>query len=653
MNSLLSYFAEAENISGQIVVCCQFAEKTKFDKNDTCISLNLSNEICNILLGNDHEITDDIITVDDENKNLIKTKLLRKRNYALHSAIDGGKEEYKNLNELLQNLTAVFFKNLDVHESERENIWLEILQVLQGICLWLKKFDTPLIALVSRESSFTSDSDCVGEFFILGKNNSAVSTFCEKVFPLVDNIQRYYFKTVLSHIPPVSKDTYNSLEFALQNRYDREKITNLLENTVFNFNSLAGVIRLSEVIRPFAVHEGKQRTIFFVVGYPFLLKDKLKPISEFSKDNINIDDDIRDKIKWEIPGDELKRPTENEALHRARARIMGSSQILQNPGVALFVDCNEDKPSCSYIVKPAPRGTIGFNTNIVDVMASVTTAFIVKIIGQKKIEIFHKGRKILVWSHINATWEEESTWDKDSLKNFISEKLSVNSVNNDAVKIIAETAYQISQTSGQGASFVISKENVSKENLLYPEMTNTFPELGEGKIKESKILSDIAIEDGGTLIDLKSNNFYGRRQWLPHKNGIPFWYKTFTIPKEEWKWAKLLKRSEKQLSLDDVKQKDKNPTIYTYTELVDNQPPKKLYMEICKFKYLYLQKENYYIVNPWYWDAWYKVLTWGTRHMASMGMSACFWDRAVVIVVSTDSTITVFYEGIEQRPSNE
>jgi len=600
---------------------------------DTWISLNLSNEIREILLGENDEIIHQIATLTEtgENENTIKEKLQTKRKYALYSALGGDKEEHKVLNKLLHDFTAVFFVNSDELESGKENIWLEILQVLQGICLWLIKFGGLLISLVSREFDKRTRSDCVGEFFALGINNSEVSAFCQNVFPVVDSIQRYYFEMVLQHIPAVSEDAYKSLGFALQNRYDPKRIADLLEETVFNFNSLAGVIRLAEVIRPFAVHEGKQQTISFVVGRPYLRKDKLEVISKFCDGNI---------ISWRIPGNDTQRPTENEALHIARARIMGSSQILQDPGVALFVDCNYDEPTCNHVVRAAPRGVIGRNASILNTMANVKDAFIVKIIGQKKIEIFYKGDKILVWSHINVTWEKETTWDANSLNTFISKKLKIKEENKNAVRILAKTVYQISQKQGEGSSFIIYKDNHIDKDALCPPMTIPFPELGEGEITDSKKLLNVAIEDGGTLIELTSNKFYGRRQWLPHRiNKPPFWHENFSIPEDAWNSII------EEVWNDDVEDNVKCIAI--------NDSPPKLY-SICRYKY-FKKTENglpRYLKNKFYWEEWYKILSWGTRHISSMGMSACLWDKAVAVVVSADSAITVFYQGIETKSLN-
>ena len=40
------------------------------------------------------------------------------------------------------------------------------------------------------------------------------------------------------------------------------------------------------------------------------------------------------------------------------------------------------------------------------------------------------------------------------------------------------------------------------------------------------------------------------------------------------------------------------------------------------------------------------------NNISSMGMSACLWDKAVAVVVSADSAITVFYQGIETKSLN-
>lgn len=623
-------------------------------RNENVISLSIPKEVSINLINTDFEIIESIQNLNDTDENeikKIKDFLGEKRKYILTCAQYGPKDSNfnKNINTLLKKFVDLFYGESlnNKSKTELESVFLEVLQVLQGICIFIEKFKGSMISLISKEEDNISGYSCIGQFFILGiKRLKDIMEFCKKTFPIIDTTQRYYFNMVLTlklEKFQANLEKYESLEFVLKNEDEAKKIVGRLGKKFYNFDSLAGVIRLAEVIRPFAVHEKKPQNFTFLIGYPYIRKDKLEVISDFdSKDG--------EPIEWFTPKKEkIGMIKENEALHMSKSRIIGNSLILQEKDVALFVDCKKEKPTCNCIVKPDQRvkPSLLHKATLIDVMKENDDVFIVKVVGKDRIEIFHKGEKVLVWSHIFATWEKESNWDPVSLKDSIKEKLYKNIETKDPIiseslEIVSETIYQISQTPGEGASFVIiNKPPVP--GLPHPEMTVTFPKLGKGKILDTKNLRNVAIADGGTLIDLSSGAFYGRRQWLPHiENGPPFWYKTFTIKRETWN--KIF--SEKNWLSSSKTDSKETPTVCQ----VEKDCPALLY-HICRFEFLE-NKEALFIDNPWYWPEWYKILSWGTRHMSSLGMSACFWNEAVVVVVSADSTITVFYEGVEQRPKS-
>lgn len=148
-NSLLYNFAKQKGVKNPIFVCCQLAESAKFmqpENKKHWLDFRLSEEICKILIGSDsNSIISRINNLNNKEEHGIKQKLEDKRRYALYSVKEGDKEDYKNLKNLLDDLSSCFSNSKNLSDSTR----LEILQVLQGVCLFLKKFNSLLIALVT------------------------------------------------------------------------------------------------------------------------------------------------------------------------------------------------------------------------------------------------------------------------------------------------------------------------------------------------------------------------------------------------------------------------------------------------------------------------------------------------------------------------
>lgn len=662
LNSLLSdYMDKREKKSKWMLIEILLLPKSsisnqiQFINSNKLITLIIPESVIDILIdSNISEIIKNIQNLNDDNKSQIKELFEERRQYAFYFVKSGQNPDCKNIKKLLKCFSKEFY-GMDDDQLKNKEIFLEILQVIQGICLFLKYFNGSLIVLLSREEHKESEDSCVGEFFILGINDRKIKTvrkFCKEILPIIDATQRYYFKKVLERF----RKEVNSqvLQEVFPNPDVAKIITDIkhVSKKIYNFNSLAGVIRLSEIIRPSAIHEGKQQNYTFVIGYPYLIKDMLESISEFSEEpNPNQRKNENNSIKWYMPilKDSAKED-EEDPLRKAKARILGNSQIFQEKDVALFVDCSKGDFNskhnyvecvCNNIVKPHPRGIYRDKTNIVDVVAEKNDVFVVQIIGQKKIEIFLKGKKIGVWSYINAKWGPEYTWDETSIENYIKGKLPIDG-NNNAVKILSETIYQISRTPGCGASFVICQDLPKNIDILCPRMTIPFPKLGEGEITDGKKLLSVAIQDGGTFIDLKEKKFSGRRQWLPYRiKEPPFWYENFNIKKIERN--EIYKEENKKKNIDSV----------VASNAIDPKDCQWRLYEICKAECLKKRANGREIFkNPHHWREWCKMLSWGTRHMSAMGMSACLWDKAVVVVVSADSTTTVFYKGIEARPSD-
>lgn len=629
LNSLLADYIDRVELN-YLLFQTEIAGNFDVYSNKGHVSLRLDKNILDMLtISDDFDIIEKISTLENEGE--IEKFLSGRRKFAFHYAISGPSgKEFK----LFLKKTVCILYGTDIQELNEEDIYIEILQILQGICIFSNYFTGSIFALLTREADYDSKYSCVGEFFVLGiEDLSEIQKFLIEKFPIVDLAQRYFFKKVLHGLSSNNKE-YDALAVALQNKNEANNIKERLAKKVFNFDALAGVLQLAEKIRPFSIHEGKQQDFTFVVAYPYLRKDRLEIIS-----------DIRcEPIRWNVTESEedssISIMQANEAFFKARAQILGNSQILQEKGTALFVNCSESVPTCDCVVMPHPHGLLRDREELTDILSDVEDSFVVKILGQKRIELFHKGEKILVWSHVNAAWEKENSWDTVSLRNVMFEKLKTT---NGSIDILAKTIYQISQIQGDGASFVICDEKTeAQRDNLWPAMTISFPDLGEGELTNNKKLFNVAIEDGGTLIKLKENKFYGRRQWLPHgEKQPPFWHENFPISDDAWK--------EFQDSLKGWSSKDNHLTAFDLSCV--KQPP-KLY-ELCKSEFVKMRNNGseQYTKNPLHWDGWYKKYSWGTRHLSSMGMSASLWDNAIVIVVSADNTITIFFKGIELNSS--
>jgi hypothetical protein len=326
----------------------------------------------------------------------------------------------------------------------------------------------------------------------------------------------------------------------------------------------------------------------------------------------------------------------------------------------LFVDvgAGDEKAICSHLVEmlPSPGGAYAKG----DVQAFTTEnrqLFVVRILGRRRVEIWCKGKKVLVWDDAIASWSKEETWDSASLSDTILACLGLGTMaDNDRLTRLAGTigqaAMRISQTRGQGASFVIQHSGLGPNNQ-HPNpgsefrqmknsravpMTLPFPKRGEGLLDQgAEALQDVAIQDGGTQIDIESGWFCGRMQWLPVcPKGHPFSYRHAVLPRQAYEAIRLAPEVNAPQPLE----------LVGWHEGEDAKGDR---LEAL-WKARHVKLDGITRLNYLYWPEWYHVLHWGTRHMNSLGMSVSLWEKAVVITMSSDGYITVFHRGREIRP---
>lgn len=619
--------------SAQMLWWFQIDDET-YVENSNNIKIGISQRISDLLIGKTQGLVDSISDINEKSDSEKINKILKELENRCTCAL---KHPHIHPEELCSELSRLIEKIREKFElPNAEETRLEILKVIQGVCLFLKKTGGIMVVSVVMARNTSASCNCVGEFILFWDKNKSTeaNTFNESFLSRVNDLNKDYFDCVLIVADTAfeSPEPYSSpLAHALKPPIAKNIMT-LLNNVPFNFDSLAGAIRLAAIIRPYAIHEGKQRTIQFVVGNPSLIGDRFKMKSDFKEDI----------IVWDCIGKDNSE--DNSKMLKAKARIMGNSSILQPDNIALFIDCTQDVPTCNSIIEMKPRPSLS-NDSMSTFLSDVADAFLVKIRGQRKIEVFHGGKKLIVWSDLSAAWQEEGAWGKQSLMANICRCLKIAedaSQQRQAVEHISAIAYEISNT-GEGSSFIIYNGNPLKDDVkitdLCLEMTKSFPDFSDGQIKDKKIIKDVALEDGGVLINLSDNKFYGRRQWAPrNQDNTPFNKDTFTI---------------KEADLVDLLKWSENGDISDKYDISDAE--KILLYEMCERKYLIKEcsdSDLKFAPNPLCWKESYKTLSWGTRHLNCMGMSAYLWDNAIVLTVSADGAITVFFKGVEILPNN-
>jgi hypothetical protein len=219
---------------------------------------------------------------------------------------------------------------------------------------------------------------------------------------------------------------------------------------------------------------------------------------------------------------------------------------------------------------------------------------------------------IASWDDSLSSWTVAKKWDENTIVTALK-ALSKRSEYTEIFRIIAKVAVSISDTPGEGTSFVVALGNVSEG--LYPAMTDC-PADGEwsenllAKSLEGKTFAEslfrYATQDGGVFIDLKKRIYKARRQFLPTATrGKARKMQTFGFS-------------------------------YRTAQIEVNGSQKDLWK--------LWETEG----GPYSWEDWYRVLHWGTKHLSALGMSYCLNGKkgaakAISVVVSEDGPISVFF----------
>ncbi len=547
-----------------------------------------------------------------------------------------------------------------------------ILQILQGMAIVLFKWPQRFICLVTRETP-KKDFSYVGQQFCLMDNNSRYQeetdpdmTSLMDCLRTGDFIQRVLSRELFLRQRP--GDPSVILQNALGSKDAAQKFEECISTRLYNYDVLGGVISLANCLRPIAIHEGKELVINFIVGSMHLFDNALERVSALTNEQALGTglEPMRVKkaiIEWDNKSD-ANLESENEKLLEARSCILGNCQLLQKSDVALFVDTSYDrnKIGCTHLVKMIPpRWSTHEAGYLIDFTKENKSLFLVRVQGHRRIEIWQNGKKRLVWSDITARWQSEPTWDQESVKTAIEDSLFRNKKDRTHettryIDRVCETISLISQAHGEGASFVVYRgsgtsrllEDIEKN---VGEMTVAFPGMGNGALDKisSEELKDVAVQDGGTLVDL-NGWFLGRQQWLPTSPVInrPFNYLKAKVSEKAFKEIqnprnKIERRKIEDLRKDSAFKLKISPLIKTISS---EEIKKSTTFDLTNFwKYDFININGNFYWNMLRWQQWYNVYKWGTRHVSALGMSHSLFDEALVINISADGPISVFFCG--------
>jgi hypothetical protein len=527
-----------------------------------------------------------------------------------------------------------------------------MLQVLQGVAVMLLEYGPSLICLTSQAKYANRFSFSGQVFAFLDKRAPAADECLLCLFSYADLFQRIFFADSFECLDALAHDSLATLQNAKRIWSTGDRV----DQATFSYDVLESVIEMATLIAPLAKHEGRPINVPFIVAHPYLLKSGVVDIASTLG---SIED--ADALAWSIR--EPRASTNEEQLMRARARILGNCQLLQKAGRALFVNCDADAELvfCSHLVEMhSAVGRLGPISDLETFSQQNRDLFVVQVRGQKRIEVWHRGTKRLVWTP-SGGWGEEQTWNERSLYKALLAQLDLPDNEGDErsrrANIVAHTAAKIANSDGEGASFVICATTRTTQRRaraaipmrvagLVAKLTAPFPDKGEGCLDFSgdgvEDLREVSVQDGGTIVDLTTGRFFGRMQWLPTcAKGRPFRYDYAVVPREAYS------------EFEQLNDREGNSTGSPAPLELPPEWERRTAPLLCDFwrhKGCIKTPSGKQVENKLRWNRWYCVLQWGTRHMSSLGMSVALWGSAVVVTVSADGHVTVFNRGCEVLP---
>jgi len=307
-------------------------------------------------------------------------------------------------------------------------------------------------------------------------------------------------------------------------------------------------------------------------------------------------------------------------LSLCSARIKGRFGDFSGPSKLLFVDYSVKFPAVTDIVslgEAAAKNRISLRkVTAGQYGANTRDMCIIRVCGRRRIELLYQGRVELCWDDDQAKWQKPPHWDAASLRArletlFPSHKKRMSGW----VDNLCEVISRISDAPGEGASILIVGDELPEE-CVGPMTERTKEEESAGPYKLTKLeqddLHNLAIQDGAVILSLQKQELKCRQVYRPFVRKRP-----------------------------KVKGKAKAEVLEPFN-LYTHRTGKGT-----------LLHEAWRNADPEYrWDGWPAVLHWGTRHLNSLGMTACFSDT-VCICVSADGPIHVFHKGRALEPEED
>jgi len=328
-----------------------------------------------------------------------------------------------------------------------------------------------------------------------------------------------------------------------------------------------------------AKHEGMELSFSFLLGNPHSLIHDLVAEHEFL-------------MRGDHKEESLLLGPDRLQVAYSLSLIKGNYAFLQDPELALFISYPGFPLEISHIVRlPTLKARQSSRRSVLaaatrgrrDLLATISY-------GNGRADALFDGALVGSYSEREG-WRQASSYErfwKDLKKELIEIGVKRNSSILNVLELVIE---QISDEPGHGAMLAVGKPSalrrVTKQGVPLTQVFDsiegrTVEEAGEG------LLSNLAVEDGATLIDATTGKVSGR--WQVHAI---------------------------------------NPETYSK----NGTTRKKLYTAWKDEK------------SEYYWKNWHKTLHWGTRHMAALGATLALENDGLVIVISADGPVHVLKNG--------
>ncbi len=588
-------------------------------------------------------------------------EMKNRRRHAVWSVMSYASEsECPGLRDLCASLWGAFCAGEDPGTPDHVRVEAMV-RLLQGVCAY-HMYGNHILALSYSLPNVRVGSLTANVTMVLDSPLSPTTT--NRVLGPQSKIRTDLY-TLLSAIAAAVADTKASafhddngqdstgLDLVLQDDELRISVQDSIAHTMIDPSVLAASLRLAEVFRPEAVHEGRPLELILCLGTPyhmeryFEVQTRLHTVTELiALPHPRIGDQAWLEwlpLRWEVawrhkrtdsppdPGDSGALTTRKEDISKVssqitdhlyvcRARIKGNAGTLMGGGRVLFVNYLEQRPAIGHVVLPAAHPATGRRPVLRDLTDFDSDMCFVRVVGRDRVEFIHRGKVVACWVDAKSGWGRPPQWTASGLSDFLRENFGSAGDFKDGFDALGESILLLSDKPGVGAAFVISTSSFKEFQGYTADMTDYIGDTDRRKTTMADYSQDEFIEgvsqDGGTMINLSAGavqplerlEIHFRQQFLPWHKNCPFHYRTARI----------------------------DPDVHT------SQLVAALWSE-----------EGGQLA----WREWYDVLHWGTRHLSTLGMSACLRGQdgrpdVVTICVSQDGPIHVFQRGVAIDPRN-